>query len=199
MFGLKKQKKEETISKQEFAQAYGNLERLLKENSMADVLHQLETRLKRQENMVEELLEQQDEQQEELQKIRGYLEEKRLEDLKQEQNLLAVIMQYEEYMVQNRACLEQIAQGETWQKQWDLLERSLKNCLEAGRLEKIQGEHQPVDLNRMEVLQVELVSDPQKENRVKQTVIPGWIYKGNVVQKAKVVAYRYKEECICQG
>ncbi|MDD2960328.1 MAG: nucleotide exchange factor GrpE [Lachnospiraceae bacterium] len=177
-------------------------------NLHQEQMQQMEKRLRKQEAMLEDLLDQLEEvqnqfkelkedrsaEQEKMQylqeneKLKQTLQNSQNENREQEKKLLEIIAAYDEYL--RRIGADRSDRTEESDRQWDLVFQVLDQHLEAGQLKRIDGKGQMVDFETMMVLQAVETDYPDKKNRVKETVIPGWIYKGNVLQKAKVIAYR---------
>ena len=49
------------------------------------------------------------------------------------------------------------------------------------------------DPNKHEIIQVVVTNDNSKHKKIKQTLVPGLIYRGKVLRPAKVSVYRYSE------
>lgn len=179
-----------------------------KEN-LQEEFHQQELRQKKQQNMLEELLELADETTESVEKCNDMLEKihRNHTDTDQEQKLIDIIMMYDEYLTQSQTLLasqkvqteNDVTQTENSASehvlnQQELVQKSLDRYLMAGQLGRIYGDDQPVQLDQMQVIQIEKTQDETLDNIVKQTVVPGWIYKGNVTKKAKVIVWKYRED-----
>lgn len=213
MFGLKKRKRNDLKTQMELQAALKSLEQLVvncvREESVKDSVARVENRLKKQEGILEETLELLDGCQTGLEKLHGEQQTEKQQTEEQEEGLLELVMMYGEYM-ENLYRLMPVGGGidPEWQEQWTLmrtaLDRAMMECgVEMIRTDRRQDNQQdsqpavplqPADPSKIVVVKTERTSDPQCHNCVAETVIPGWIYQGRVVKKARVVIYKYEED-----
>jgi len=167
-------------------------------DSLADRMELMESRQKKQGNMLEEALELLD------CCTEIFSERNKKEEMQwrqagqQENNLLELIMTYGEYMENLRSYMkEQPFFGEEWNSQWKLMEISLKRTEEKCGIARIQDEGELADPSRVEIIKKKTCPGMEKHNYVEKIIIPGWIYKGTVIKKAKAVVWQYEEEQQC--
>ncbi len=194
MFGFKK-KDSSLPGNEEILSAISRLESDINENSASVLAERLEVRQRKQENMLEETLELLDGCGENLEALKETQETIMLQKEQEKQSLLDVIMLYGEYMEQLRQNISKSSGSSSqWDRQWDIMEISLKRMREKAGISMIMDDKEPADPERVQVVKQEWTSDPEKHNYVYETVVPGWIYSGKVIQKAKVIVYKYGEE-----
>ncbi|MDR1548939.1 MAG: nucleotide exchange factor GrpE [Hungatella sp.] len=164
-------------------------------DSFSDRMELMESRQKKQENMLEEALELLDCCTETLSE-RNKKEETQWRQAGQRENdLLELIMTYGEYMENLRFYMkDQSFFGEEWDSQWKMMELSLKRTEEKCGIARIQDEGEPADPSRVEIIKKKTCPDVENHNHVGEIIIPGWIYKGTVIKKAKAVIWQYEGE-----
>lgn len=183
------------MTSREFERFSQKLENLIKNESVKDNIAQIETRQKKQENMLEESLDLLDECQESMRGLKEVEEERQKQAEESEKKLLQLIMTYGESMNRISSDIsgnEQLDPG--WKQQMELTQMMLKRAMEEVGISMISDEGLPADPARVQVVDQELCSEREKHNCVKSTVIPGWIYGGRILKKAKVSVYKYQEE-----
>lgn len=153
-------------------------------DSLYSSLQTLQNRQKKLENLSEDILD----------TMEGHfsiLEEEAKKDTR-ELELIEHIIQYDEQLNNIRLFMEKKEDTHVWAEQITLLCNSLKPSMAQHDLIKIDTCHIPVDFNLHEVIQIEETSNLKKQELVSQIIVPGWIYKNTVLQKAKIVAYKYQ-------
>ncbi|HAX52810.1 nucleotide exchange factor GrpE [Muricomes intestini] len=81
-----------------------------------------------------------------------------------------------------------------WVKQLEGIKKQLRDNMEKSELKIIKEQDITVDFNLHEVVGICDTEQKEKDGQVCEVIIPGMIFEGNVVNKAKVTAYQYKGE-----
>lgn len=194
MFGFKKRDQSHQDSEKILA-AISRLEQSVSETSASILAERLEVRQRKQENMLEEALELLDGCGENLETLNESQKSLVHQKEQEKQNLLEVIMLYGEYMEQLRQNMSKSEVSNSgWDRQWEVMEISLRRIREKAGVSMIMDDGEPADPERVQVVKQERTMDQEKHNYVHKTVVPGWLYKGIIIQKAKVIVYKYGEE-----
>lgn len=179
------------------------LEKTVKEVSAKEEAEKISGRQKKQENMLEEILGLVDEYGAGLSKLAESREKERNQSEKQEEKLLDLIMLYEEYLRNIQAFG---SKNDKWQQDmqenWSILHLSVKRLREQCGLIEIADDGTEALPERDEVVEQRAVSEKSLHNHVAETIISGWIYKGRIIRKAKVIIYKFMEEnngCDCRN
>ncbi len=72
-----------------------------------------------------------------------------------------------------------------------LVHGRLLSTLQAQGLERVQGEGTPFDPNVHEAVDVVPAENPEKENRVVEEILPGYLFKGRLLRPARVRVARW--------
>lgn len=102
--------------------------------------------------------------------------------------LLTVIQDYQEVIWQIHTCLA--GQDTPWQQQLAMAEEKLRIRMEKAGLYSINTVGCPVDYEYHDVITVEDTSDEALGGTVKQVFSPGCVYRGTVLKKGKVSAWK---------
>lgn len=170
-----------SVSEALFMQEQRNKKQL---DSLYSSLQKLQVRQKKLENLSEDILDT-------MESHFSILEEQIKKDTR-ELELIEHIIQYDEQLNNIRLFMKKKEDTHAWAEQITLLCNSLKPSMAQHDLIKIDVCHIPVDFNLHEVIQVEETSNYKKQELVCKIIVPGWIYKNIVLQKAKVIAYKYQ-------
>ncbi|MDF2907868.1 MAG: hypothetical protein K0R34_3189 [Herbinix sp.] len=114
-----------------------------------------------------------------------------------EKVLVGYINSYDESMQQVERMLSE-AEGEdsVWVKQLQLMREQLCDSMKGAELRIIKDCDISVDFTLHEVIGISDTKLREKNNRVCKVVTPGVSYQGEVLNKAKIIAYQYKEDTI---
>lgn len=156
----------------------------------------LQKRISKQNVMLEELIEIAEENKEEKHKLEITLDKEHEE----KEKLLKLIMQYQEYMdliILNiresyHTNNEQDDSGR-WLAQLDLVNSDLNNTMSLLGMEKISSVKVKVNTGLHEIIEVAETKDPAASETVLKILVPGCIYNGVVLRKAKIIASIYNE------
>lgn len=117
-----------------------------------------------------------------------YKEKKSKED-----KLLAFIMEYDEGMYQMRKMLQVAKVEETgWESSVEQIRKQLKaKVLEVG-LVCMDETGERVNYQLQELVGVVPTNQQELHGIIQEIIVPGWIYQGELLKKAKVMAYKYE-------
>ncbi len=116
----------------------------------------------------------------------------RLRELEEnEKRLLRLIEAYE----QQFWGLKRFAAGkdEIWSEQVSLMEKNLEQHQKLCGIQLIEDTEGKVDYGLHEVIKAEITSDPALDKQIASIYSRGYLYKGKVMKKAQVAAYRVEK------
>lgn len=122
----------------------------------------------------------------------------RIKELEEsEEKLLLLMADYEEQMFLIDGCVKNISGtgsgGSAWAEQLDSVRGKLFEHMNTCGITVIADTHQMVNYEYHEVIQVVDTEEAALSRTVLEIYSPGFIYKGRVLKRAKVAAYRLTE------
>lgn len=113
---------------------------------------------------------------------------------KNKQELVNLVLMYQEYLDLISGHMEKInIDGDKWKEQLDLVYSDIEHNMSLSGMEKITGIDGTVNTLLHQVIEIEETKDPLKVETVKSVIVPGCIYQGRVERKAKIIAYIYSK------
>ena len=103
--------------------------------------------------------------------------------------LLRLVMGYQDTLFDLRSLLS--SSDESWAYQFSLIDEKLKTPLLKSDLTVLQDVGIPVDYDLHEVVDAVETNDPEADKTIAQVFSCGYVFRGTVLRKAKVVAFRY--------
>ncbi len=161
----------------------------------------LKSKLEDQETAVQDLTDtmedwrdEQNRHQNRLTRIMDGMSEERLAALgKENQSLLELAISSMEQIYSIRQAAE--ASGdESWKRQAELSMEKIMPAMRASDLQIIDETGIPVDFQVHETLSVTPTGDERLASRVESVIRPGYAYRGKVMKKAQITAYRFVRE-----
>lgn len=188
-FSKKQRQKDENRNQMQFIQEQlksietGQREwQLLFEESM----HRLEARQKKCElaaENVQELIESHEE---------AFLSKEKI--VSKEKLLAGCILNYEEALYQMARIIRQSgAAAPEWTKQLDILIKQQHNKIGELDLSIIGSSNAPVDFRLHEIVGIKETVHLENKDLICEVIVPGLIYQGEVLKKAKIIAYKLQE------
>lgn len=131
-----------------------------------------------------------------LEEYRAALEEQNIMRSK-EKVLAGYINSYDGslYQIERMLC-EAEGEDSVWVKQLHGMREQLCDSLKGSELRIIKESNIPVDFTLHEVIGICDTEQIEKNNRVCKVITPGVSFQGEVLNKAKITAYKYKEDTI---
>lgn len=156
----------------------GDLERLMQE------VGQLRTSANKHDMSIEDMLETWEEKEEKEDELRNTI--KNLQET--EQKLLSVFEIYMDHFFDMKHFAE--TRDEEWIRQMKLMEVQSEHCRKLSGLEVVDRPLVQVDYDLHEVINVVPTEDAELDQKVASVYRCGYLYKGKVMRKARVCAYR---------
>lgn len=181
-----------TANKQLKEQLEENLEKNWNEHSQTlnQKLSQLQSSVHKHDMAIEDLLDSWEERQSEETHIRNQFREFE----QNEQHLLALFDAYQEQFWNLKRFAN--AKDEAWSAQISLMEENLERSRRLCGIAMINECGTAVDYDLHEVIEVTDTADPTKDKRVAVVYRCGYLYKGTVIKKAQVAAYRTEHSVV---
>ncbi|MFA9466248.1 MAG: hypothetical protein ACERKN_18430 [Velocimicrobium sp.] len=111
-----------------------------------------------------------------------------------EKMLTGYIMEYDETLFQMGRMMKQAgAEMAEWAQQIEDMRKQVSNRMKTMDLIRIDDSNVPVDFKVHEIVSVERTIQFELQGMVHDIIVPGWIYKGEVLKKAKIIAYKLQE------
>lgn len=117
------------------------------------------------------------------------LERERIRELEEDrQNLISMIVDYQEIIWQLKAAS---SCGNTpWMSQLDMAEQKIRGKMESAGMDLLGREGESVNYDYHQVLNVEDTNEAALHGTVKQVFSPGCRFRGKVIKKCSVSAWR---------
>lgn len=112
-----------------------------------------------------------------------------------EKTLTGYVLNYDEgfHQIERMHC-ESEGEDSEWVKQLHKMREQLCGSMESSGLKIIKETGIPVDFTVHEVIGICETEQKEKNNRVCQVITPGAIFQGEVLNKARITVYQYKED-----
>ena len=149
-------------------------------HALEDTVRNLQSDVKRHDMSIEDMLESWDEFQEQQKESAGRLS--------QEKQLIDLCIAYEQQL---HSICRMAADDPAWKKQMELMELQLQPVRTRAGVIKTGKEGEALDYSLHEVISVQDTEEEGKNGLIESTYEPGFCFRGCVIRKAKVSAYRY--------
>ncbi|MGB8454093.1 MAG: nucleotide exchange factor GrpE [Anaerocolumna sp.] len=165
-------------------------------SKQTELFDKFQKRINKQNAMLEELIEMAEENKEDKLNLEKALDNEN----KQKNGLLNLILQYQEYLdLINSHLTVDSNYGEAenfnqWKAQLDLVYSELDHNMSLNGIEKISDIKVKVNTELHQIIETTETDHPYTNETVSKILVPGCIYHGTVIRKAKIIAYIYKGE-----
>lgn len=161
----------------------------------ADRISALETAITKHDNVLEDLIEEfesvNEEEKELVEKLTIQAENSRVRELlKEENDLFSLIAEYHKEITALEAL---VSKNSAWKEQVSIMKRKLANMENALGLYEVSDENHPFNYDMHEVTDIIETNNPSLDRKILSVQEKGLLFKGRIIKKAKVTAYRYRE------
>lgn len=113
---------------------------------------------------------------------------------RRENELVKYILEYDSIIHQLERILRNTEGSMEWEGQLKTMREQLWKEMDSLEVCIVSRIGEPVDFHIHEVIQVQETANRDEDKLVYEVILPGISFRDKVLRKAKVVAYRYREE-----
>lgn len=161
----------------------------------AERISALEAAINKHDNVLEDLIEEfesvNEQENELIEKLTVQAENSKVRELlKEENDLFSLIAEYHKEITALEAL---VSKNSAWKEQVSIMKRRLVNLENTFGLYEVNDENHSVSFDMHEVTDIVETNNPAFDRKIISVQEKGLLFKGRIIKKAKVVAYRYRE------
>lgn len=108
-----------------------------------------------------------------------------------EELLVNTILKYDEYLYQMER--QSKKENDSWNDQLHLIHTDMKRQLSLCGIQEIIFEQEKADPFYCHIIETIPTTEQDMDNKISETISPGYVYHGKIKKKLKVTIYKFKE------